>query len=220
MIPDRLTERSLTVVSVARREAARLGENRVSGVHLLLGIILEGGGMAAKILKNLGVKAQSLQTEVERDVPVTVGALPADTLLFAPDAQRAYEAADRLTDTLIGTEHLLLGILEDPEGPVTRVLTSLRVKVDELKDMVLEVMGADVEEETREDSGADELLQIKRAYLGYQEAKYRLMALLARDTAHPGSTAVQDLEDARMLERRKLATLFAVLGRLFPVKEA
>ena len=111
---EKFTERARKVMSLARQEAQRLNSEFIGTEHILLGIIQEGGGVAAKVLKNLNVDLKRIRQEIEKLITpstsptVTLGQLP-----FSPRAKRvielAGEAASSLGHDVIGTEHLLLG---------------------------------------------------------------------------------------------------------------
>ncbi len=149
---EKFTERARKVMSLARQEAQRLNSEFIGTEHILLGIIQEGGGVAAKVLKNLNVDLKRIRTEIEKLITpstsptVTLGQLP-----FSPRAKRvielAGEAASQLGHDVIGTEHLLLGLLKENEGIAAQVLTNLGLKLDEVRDMVLEVLGADTQQD-------------------------------------------------------------------------
>src|SRR3972149_5198347 len=149
---EKFTERARKVMSLARTEAQRLNSEFIGTEHILLGIIQEGGGVAAKVLKNLNVDLKRIRQEIEKLITpstsptVTLGQLP-----FSPRAKRvielAGEAASSLGHDVIGTEHLLLGLLKENERNAAQVLTNLGLKLDEVRDMVLEVLGADVQQD-------------------------------------------------------------------------
>jgi ATP-dependent Clp protease ATP-binding subunit ClpC len=148
---EKFTERARKVMSLSRQEAQRLNGDFISTEHMLLGILQEGGGVAAKVLRNLDVDTKRVRQEIEKRITVsdsptvTLGQLP-----FSPRAKRVIElsgeAASLLGHDVIGTEHLLLGLLKESEGIAAQVLVKLGVKLDELKDMILEVLGAAAEE--------------------------------------------------------------------------
>ncbi len=151
---EQLTERARKVMSLARLESERLNAEFIGTEHILLGIIQEGGGVAAKVLKNLDVDLKRIRQAIEKLITrttsprVRLGQLP-----FSPRTRRvielAGEAAGRLGHDAIGTEHLLLGLLEEREGIAAQALTNLGLKFDEVRDWVLEVLGADIGVKTR-----------------------------------------------------------------------
>ncbi len=155
---EKFTERARKVMSLARQEAQRLNSEFIGTEHILLGIIQEGGGVAAKVLKNLNVDLKRIRQEIERLIsPATSPTVTLGQLPFSPRAKRvielAGEAATQLGHDVIGTEHLLLGLLKENEGIAAQVLTNLGLKLDEVRDMVLEVLGADVHTDMDEKIG-------------------------------------------------------------------
>lgn len=143
---EKFTERARKVMSLARQEAQRTNSEFIGTEHVLLGIIKEGGGTAARVLKMLKVDPKVIRQEVEKlltpssSPAVTLGQLP-----FSPRARRvleiAGESATQLDHDTIGTEHLLLGLLKENEGIAAQVLTAMGIKLDQVCDMILEVLG-------------------------------------------------------------------------------
>jgi ATP-dependent Clp protease ATP-binding subunit ClpA len=146
---ERFTERARKVMSLARQEAQRLNSEFIGTEHILLGIIQEGGGVAAKVLKLLKVDVKQTIQEVEKLITpstsptVTLGQLP-----FSPRAKRVFELAgevmSQLGNDVIGTEHLLLGLLKENEGIAAQVLINMGLKLDQVRDATLEILGTDV----------------------------------------------------------------------------
>lgn len=151
---EKFTERARKVMGLSRQEAQRLNSEFIGTEHILLGIIQEGGGVAAKVVKNLGVDLKRVRQEIEKLITpstsptVTLGQLP-----FSPRAknviQFAEEEAYRLYKVVdaIGTEHLLLGILREGEGIAAQVLENLGLKTDDVRRKVLDVLGVDGKED-------------------------------------------------------------------------
>jgi hypothetical protein len=145
---DRFTERARKVMGLARQEAQRFGHDYIGTEHILLGLVQEGSGVAAQVLKNLDVEMKKIRHEVEKIVKsgtntVTMGQLP-----FTPRAKKvlelALEEAQQLGHNYIGTEHLLLGLIRENEGIAAQVLMNMNVKLEEVREEVLELLGADV----------------------------------------------------------------------------
>jgi hypothetical protein len=147
---DKLSDRSRTILKIAKQEAQRLNSEYIGTEHILLGIIEEGGGVAAKVLKNLNVDLKRIRHEIEKlfttSTHETRGELP-----FSPSAKHvielAGEAAGCLGHGVTGTEHILLGLIEEDEGIAAQVLTNLGLKLGDVRDMVLEVFGQNVKEQ-------------------------------------------------------------------------
>src|SRR5205807_1380276 len=136
---QRFTERARRVVFFAQEESARLGENYVGTEHLLLGLVREDDSVAARILNQLGVPLGRIRAEIERQVTRGHGSLGADMQL-TPRAKRvidlAYEEARRLNNNYIGTEHLLLGLIHEGDGPAGRVLMKLGAELKRTRKVV------------------------------------------------------------------------------------
>ncbi len=155
---DRFTDRAKKVMNLARQEAQRFNHEYLGTEHILLGLVQEGSGVAANVLKNMSIDLTKIRAEVEKIVKtgpsmVTMGQLP-----FTPRAKKvlelSMEEASNLGHNYIGTEHLLLGLIKENEGIAAQVLMNLGVKLEDVRDEVLEVLGANSEEsEEEEESG-------------------------------------------------------------------
>jgi ATP-dependent Clp protease ATP-binding subunit ClpC len=144
---DRFTDRARKVMGLARQEAQRFNHDYIGTEHILLGLVQEGSGVAASVLKNLDIDLKKIRNEVEKLVSngttmVAMGQLP-----FTPRAKKvlelSLEEASNLGHTYIGTEHLLLGLIRENEGIAAQVLRNLKVKLEEVREEVLELLGAD-----------------------------------------------------------------------------
>ncbi len=152
---DRFTDRAKKVMSFARQEAMKFNHEYIGTEHILLGLVQEGSGVAANVLKNMTIDLEKIRHEVEKIVKtgpsmVTMGQLP-----FTPRAKKvlelSLEEASQLSHNYIGTEHLLLGLIRENEGIAAQVLMNLGVKLEEVRDEVLEFLGAS--ENNNEDDG-------------------------------------------------------------------
>lgn len=142
---ERFTDRARKVLALANQEAQRFNHEYIGTEHLLLGLVKEGSGAGATVLKNLGVDIEKLRSEVEKLVQsgpdmVIVGKLPQ-----TPRAKRAIEYAIEEARTFnhryIGTEHILLGLLREKEGIAAQVLTNLGLNLDEVRREVCDTLG-------------------------------------------------------------------------------
>ena len=158
---DRFTDRAKKVMNLARQEAQRFNHEYLGTEHVLLGLVQEGSGVAANVLKNMGVDLNRIRAEVEKLVKsgpsmVTMGQLP-----FTPRAKKvlelSMEEAQNLGHNYIGTEHLLLGLIKENEGIAAKVLTNLGVKLEDVREEVLEFLGADPTDEDDELDAADDI---------------------------------------------------------------
>jgi ATP-dependent Clp protease ATP-binding subunit ClpC len=156
---DRFTDRAKKVMSFARQEAMKFNHEYIGTEHILLGLVQEGSGVAANVLKNMNIDLEKIRHEVEKIVKtgpsmVTMGQLP-----FTPRAKKvlelSMEEASQLSHNYIGTEHLLLGLIRENEGIAAQVMMNLGVKLEEVREEVLEFLGAsdsNHEEEADSDS--------------------------------------------------------------------
>src|SRR5579884_700848 len=138
---DRFTERARTVISLAREEAQRFNHNYVGPEHLLLGLVRQGDGVAAKVLSNLGVDLPKVRSTVEfiigrGEVARETGMTPR----FKKVIELAVDEARRLGHHYIGTEHLLLGLIREGEGIAAGVLESLGVNLEKVRTEVIKVL--------------------------------------------------------------------------------
>ncbi len=140
---DKFTERAKKVLVLAQEEAQRFNHNYIGTEHLLLGLVREGEGVAAKVLSNLGVELNKVRSAVEfiigRGNRMVIG-----DVNLTPRAKKvielAVEEARRLNHNYIGTEHLLLGLVREGEGIAAGVLESLGVNLEKVRTQVIQVV--------------------------------------------------------------------------------
>jgi ATP-dependent Clp protease ATP-binding subunit ClpC len=142
---ERFTDRARKVMQLANQEAQRFNHEYVGTEHVLLGLVKEGSGVAANVLKNLDVDLRKIRTEVEKIVQagpdvVTMGKLP-QTPRAKKVIEYAIEEARNLNHNYVGTEHLLLGLLREQEGVAAQVLMNLGLKLEEVREEVLNLLG-------------------------------------------------------------------------------
>jgi len=133
---EKFTERARKVLTLAQEEAQRFNHNYIGTEHILLGLVQEGEGVAAKVLSNLGVALDNVRSAVEFIIGRGERAVSGEIGL-TPRAKRvielAVDEARRLNHNYIGTEHLLLGLLREGEGVAASVLESLGVNLDKVR---------------------------------------------------------------------------------------
>ncbi|MCD8352613.1 MAG: ATP-dependent Clp protease ATP-binding subunit [Planctomycetaceae bacterium] len=149
---EKFTDRARKVINLARQEAERLGHEFIGTEHILLGLVKEGSGVAANVLENLGVDLEKIRLEVEKYVSSPGETISASSSLpFTPKAKKvlelAMEEARNLEHNYIGTEHLLLGVLREQDGMAAQVLLNLGVKLEDVRAELMELLGADVNQE-------------------------------------------------------------------------
>ncbi len=138
------TEQAIKVIMLAQEEARRLGHNFVGTEQILLGLIGEGTGIAAKVLGEQGVNLKDVRTEVEKIIGRGSGFTPVE-IPFTPRVKRIFESslneARQLGHNYIGTEHLLLGLIQDRDGVAAKVLQNMGVDPNAMRTQVIRMLG-------------------------------------------------------------------------------
>lgn len=146
---ERFTDRARKVMQLANQEAHRFNHEYIGTEHILLGLVKEGSGVAANVLRNLDIDLRRIRNEVEKLVQsgpdmVTLGRLP-----HTPRAKKvleySMEEARNLNHNYVGTEHVLLGLLREQEGVAAQVLMNLSMKLDDVREEVLNLLGHGLE---------------------------------------------------------------------------
>jgi ATP-dependent Clp protease ATP-binding subunit ClpC len=207
---ERFTDRARKVMQLANQEAQRFSHEYIGTEHILLGLVKEGSGVAANVLKNLDIDLRMIRLEVEKIVQagpdmVTMGKLP-----HTPRAKKvieyAIEESRALNHNYVGTEHLLLGLLREQEGVASQVLMNLGLNLEDVREEVLNLLHHNLDaSESRGgtattkrgvptpalDSVARDLTALARqgklsALVGRQRELERIQqVLLCRDSANP-----------------------------------
>jgi len=146
---ERFTDRARKVMALANQEAQRFNHEYIGTEHILLGLVKEGSGVGANVLKNLDVDIKKLRLEVEKLVKsgpdmVSMGKLP-QTPRAKKVIEYAIEEARALNHNYVGTEHILLGLLRETEGIAAQVLMNLGLKLEDVRQEVLNLLGAGVD---------------------------------------------------------------------------
>ncbi|KAJ6688452.1 ATP-DEPENDENT CLP PROTEASE ATP-BINDING SUBUNIT CLPA-like protein CD4B CHLOROPLASTIC [Salix koriyanagi] len=145
---ERFTEKAIKVIMLAQEEARRLGHNFVGTEQILLGLIGEGTGIAAKVLKSMGINLKDARVEVEKIIGRGSGFVAVE-IPFTPRAKRvlelSLEEARQLGHNYIGSEHLLLGLLREGEGVAARVLENLGADPSNIRTQVIRMVGESTE---------------------------------------------------------------------------
>ena len=156
---ERFTDRARKVMQLANQEAQRFNHEYIGTEHVLLGLVKEGSGVAANVLKNLDIDLRKIRLEVERIVQhgpggdnATLGRLP-----HTPRAKKvieySIEEARNLNHNYVGTEHLLLGLLREQEGVAAQVLMNLGLKLEDVREEVLNLLGHNMPNENESGGG-------------------------------------------------------------------
>jgi ATP-dependent Clp protease ATP-binding subunit ClpC len=140
---ERFTDRARRVVVLAQEEARMLNHNYIGTEHLLLGLISEGDGVAARVLKIMGVSLEAVRSQIE-DIIGQGSTAPAGHIPFTPRAKKVLELALRealqLGHDYIGTEHLLLGLIREGEGVAAQVLQKLGANMEGVRAQVIQTL--------------------------------------------------------------------------------
>jgi ATP-dependent Clp protease ATP-binding subunit ClpA len=144
---ERFTDRARNVMAIANAEAQRLNHKAIDSHHILLGLVKEGSGVGATVLKNLNVDIIKLRNDVEKLVKSDPRMVTIDKLPYTPIAKKAIEyaieEARMLNSNYLGTEHLLLGLLHENKGSIAfLVLTNLGLTCEHVRNEVLNLFNA------------------------------------------------------------------------------
>ncbi len=140
---ERFTDRARRVVVLAQEEARLLNHNYIGTEHILLGLIHEGEGVAAKALESLGISLEAVREQVE-EIIGQGGSSPSGHIPFTPRAKKVLELSLRealqLGHNYIGTEHILLGLIREGEGVAAQVLTKLGADLSRVRQQVIQLL--------------------------------------------------------------------------------
>ena len=140
---ERFTDRARRVLVLAQEEARLLNHSFIGTEHILLGLIHEGEGVAAKALESLGISLEAVREKVEETIGMA-GSAPSGSPPFTPRAKKALELSLRealqLAHSYIGTEHMLLGLVREGEGVAAQVLQSLGADLPRVRQQVIQLL--------------------------------------------------------------------------------
>src|SRR5215213_1180066 len=149
---ERFTDRARRVVVLAQEEARLLNHNYIGTEHILLGLIHEGEGVAAKALEQLGISLEAVRTQVE-EIIGQGGSSPSGHIPFTPRAKKVLELSLRealqLGHNYIGTEHILLGLIREGEGVAAQVLVKLGADLNRVRQQVIQLLSGFQGKETQ-----------------------------------------------------------------------
>ncbi|MCG3128745.1 MAG: hypothetical protein CHACPFDD_03636 [Phycisphaerae bacterium] len=155
---ERFTDRARKVMVLANQEAQHLKHEYIGTEHILLGLIKEGSGVGANVLKNLKVDLRRARGEVEMLIHKRAELASAGELPQTPRAKKVIEyaiyEARQLSHNYVGTEHLLLGLLRENDGVAAQVLLNLGVSLDEVRVEVRNLLGAGIDDASGSDRAA------------------------------------------------------------------
>jgi len=156
---DKYTDRARKVMSLARMEAQRLNQEAIGTEHILLGLVKEGSGVAARALLNLEIDFKKVVDEIERMLQSEPRKAVAGQIPFTPRAKKvlefAHEEALAMNHDYIGTEHLLLGLIREEEGVAARVLLNLNIKLQAVRDEIMGILSGGLPQTEEEVEAAE-----------------------------------------------------------------
>jgi ATP-dependent Clp protease ATP-binding subunit ClpC len=202
---ERFTDRARRVVVLAQEEARLLNHNYIGTEHMLLGLIAEGEGVAAKVLASMNISLEAVRRQVE-DIIGQGQAVPTGHIPFTPRAKKVLELSLRealqLGHNYIGTEHILLGLVREGEGVAAQVLQKLGAGLERTRDEVLAQLSGYVGA-GREAPSAETIVQGSPSL---PALRWRVVRALDRlGDLEAQVAAVRD----DLVEIRRLLTLFA-----------
>ena len=210
---ERFTDRARKVMQLANQEAQRFNHEYIGTEHILLGLVKEGSGVAANVLKNLDVDLRRIRLEVEKLVQsgpemVTMGKLP-QTPRAKKVIEYSMEEARNLNHNYVGTEHILLGLLREQEGVAAQVLINLGMKLEDVREEVLNLLGHGLESD---DDAGDRSRGEERAEARSKGGKSKTPALdsFGRDLTQ---LARQDKLDPVIGREREIERAIQILCR-------
>src|SRR6202045_201761 len=182
---ERFTDRARKVMQLANQEAQRFNHEYIGTEHILLGLVKEGTGVAANVLKNLDIDLRKIRLEVEKIVQagpdmVTMGKLP-QTPRAKKVIEYSIEEARNLNHNYVGTEHLLLGLLREQEGVAAQVLMNLGLKLEDVREEVLNLLGHNMPNESESGGGGGGGGASERSSSGRSKSKTPALDSFGRD---------------------------------------
>ena len=189
---ERFTDRARRVVVLAQEEARLLNHNYIGTEHILLGLIHEGEGVAAKALESLGISLEAVRAQVE-EIIGHGGSAPSGHIPFTPRAKKVLELSLRealqLGHNYIGTEHILLGLIREGEGVAAQVLVKLGADLSRVRQQVIQLLsgyaGGKEGAAQGTGSGRERAVGLARA----RPVRSQPHAARAREEARPGHRA-------------------------------
>jgi ATP-dependent Clp protease ATP-binding subunit ClpC len=176
---ERFTDRARKVMQLANQECQRFNHEYIGTEHLLIGLAKEGSGVASNVLKNMGVSLAAARVEVEKIIiagpqgQMMMGKIPHSPRLKKV-IEYAIDEAKLLNHNYVGTEHLLLGLVREKEGVAAQVLFNLGVKLEDVRQAILDLLNPKKDEADKLEDARDEAIQVA--------ANALMMARLAIDS--------------------------------------
>ena len=216
---ERFTERSRQVVVYAQEEVRGLGHDHIGTEHILLGLLRQQEGLAARVLEHLGLTLERVREQVVRIVGTGEHDLASRQIPFTPRAQRVLEMSLRealsLGETFINTEHILLGLVRANDGVASRILLDLDVEPERIRNEVIRMVGAHRGQPGEGERSVPAVIRRGEATASVlsSAALSPLMALAASQAHAHGSSEIEPIHVLDALTRdTQAAALLAELG--------
>ena len=208
---ERFTDRARRAIVLAQEEARMLNHNYVGTEHILLGLIHEGDGVAAKALEGLGISLDAVRQQVE-EIIGQGQEVPSGHIPFTPRAKKVLELSHReaaqLGHNYIGTEHILLGLISESRGVAAQVLVKLGADQSRVSQQVIRLLhGYSAEEPVPARSAAREASLLPGVQARLEEVEQRLAAIEQRVGTGPDTSDLDDQIERVRLERLGAANL-------------
>jgi len=210
---ERFTDRARRVVKLAEEEARRLDHNYIGTEHILLGLIREGEGVAAKALESLGISLEAVRQQVE-EIIGQGQQVPSEVIPFTPRSKKVLELSLReslqLGHDYIGTEHILLGLIREGDGVAAQVLVKLGADLNRVRHQVIQLIAAQPPQAGRLPPREGALATEARARLDTIEGRLdaldiQLAAVEQRVGTRPDTTDLDEQIDRLRAERQAAA---------------
>jgi ATP-dependent Clp protease ATP-binding subunit ClpA len=212
---QRFTDRARQVVVLAQEEARRLDHNYIGTEHILLGLISEGGGVAARALESLGIGLDAVRQQVEEIIGQGQQA-PSGHIPFTPRAKKVLELSLResmqLGHTYIGTEHILLGLVREGDGVAAQVLVRLGADLNRVRQQVIQLLAGRAAAEPGPGVDVRPEMAEQRAGIGPDTSDLDEQIEAAR-AGKQAAIDAQDFEQAVLLRHRETQLLAAKAAR-------
>ncbi len=209
------TDKAVKAIMLAQEEARRLGHNLVGTEQILLGLIGEGTGVAAKVLTDFGITLENARTEVEKIIGRFSRSVPAE-LPFTPKAKRIFEQsfqeARQLGHNYIGTEHLLLAITQDKEGVAAKVMENLDIDLSNVRNAVIRALGEVAAAATAVRQGPQVMGRVPEQKATLNEFGTNLTQLAAEGKLDPVVGRVKEIERVVQILGRRTKNNPVLLG--------
>ena len=203
---ERFTDRARRVVVLAQEEARMLNHNYIGTEHILLGLLHEGEGVAAKALESLGISLDAVRQQVEEIIGQGQQA-PSGHIPFTPRAKKVLELSLReslqLGHNYIGTEHILLGLIREGDGVAAQVLVRLGADLNRVRQQVIQLLHGHQGKPSARSAAATQAAPAVRARL--EEVEQRLAAIEQRVGTGPDTSDLDDQIDRVRLEQESAA---------------